>query len=110
MRFNLQRVAARDARGAVWQGTYWPTSSRLPVTEGSLERWLTERYCLYVVRDGRVLRGDIHHPPWPLQPGAAETDENTMAAPLGIELRGEPRLHFAARQDTLFWALTEAGG
>src|SRR5215204_7511450 len=31
VRFNLQRVAARDARGAVWQGTYWPTSSRLPV-------------------------------------------------------------------------------
>ena len=80
------------------------------IKEGSLERWLSERYCLYVVRDGCVLRGDIHHRPWPLQLAEAEIEENTMAAPLDIELRGEPRLHFAARQDTLFWALAEVMG
>jgi uncharacterized protein YqjF (DUF2071 family) len=110
VRFDLGRVTASEARPAVWRGTYWPTGPRLSVTDVSLERWLTERYCLYVVRDGRVLRGDIHHPPWPLQPSAAEIDENTIAAPLGIELGGEPRLHFAARQDTLFWALEEVAG
>jgi hypothetical protein len=52
---------------------------------------------------GRILRADIHHPPWPLQPAAAEIDLNTMTAPLGIELEGEPLLHFSARQDTLIW-------
>lgn len=110
VRFNLERVASGDSARAVWRGAYWATGSRLPVAEGSLERWLTERYCLYIVRNGRVRRGDIHHRPWRLQPGAAQIDENTMARPLGLELRGEPRLHFAARQDTLFWGLTEAGG
>ena len=35
---------------------------------GSLERWLTERYCLYTAVPGKgVYRGDIHHLPWPLQ-------------------------------------------
>ena len=110
VRFDLERSAAGDARPAAWRATYRPTGPRLPITEGSLERWLTERYCLYVVRDGRVLRGDIHHRPWPLHPALAEIEENTMTAPLGIELRGAPRLHFSARQDTLFWALADVGG
>ena len=106
--FGLERSAS-GVRLA-WRVIYRPTSPRLPIKEGSLERWLSERYCLYVVRDGCVLRGDIHHRPWPLQLAEAEIEENTMAAPLDIELRGEPRLHFAARQDTLFWALAEVMG
>jgi hypothetical protein len=50
-----------------------------------------------------VLRGDIHHPPWALQPAEATFVHNTMTLPLGIELEGEPVLHFARRQDVVFW-------
>lgn len=90
-------------------GTYEPAGTRLPVQEGSLERWLAERYCLYVVdEDGRPLRADIHHPPWPLEPAGASIERNTMASPLGIELDGEPLVHYSARQDTLIWALAPA--
>jgi len=105
--FDLERTVAGATRPPAWRGAYGPTGPRLPIVDGSLERWLSERYCLYVVRDGRVLRGDIHHRAWPLQPAHAELDETTMAAPLGLELRGDPRLHFAARQDTVFWALAD---
>jgi len=31
-----------------------------------LDKWLTERYCLYLERAGAVLRYDIQHRPWPL--------------------------------------------
>jgi hypothetical protein len=31
-----------------------------------------------------------------------------MADPLGIDLDGEPLLHFSARQDTLLWSLRPA--
>src|SRR5262245_62056505 len=39
---------------------------------GSLEHFLTERYCLYT-EDRRKRRRslEIHHPPWPLQPASA---------------------------------------
>jgi uncharacterized protein len=57
---------------------------------------------------GRVLRGDIHHPPWPLQPAHAELELNEMAGPLNLKLDGEPLLHYSARQDTLIWPLTAA--
>jgi uncharacterized protein len=87
---------------------YGPTGPRLPVEDGSLERWLAERYCLYVVERGRALRADIHHPPWPLQPAEATIELNTMARPLGLELDSDPLLHYSARQDTLIWALEAA--
>jgi hypothetical protein len=75
-------------------------------TAGSVEHWLTERYCLYTADDhGRVLRADIHHPPWPVQPAWADIAENTMAAPYGFGLGGDPLLHFARRQDVLIWSL-----
>jgi uncharacterized protein YqjF (DUF2071 family) len=85
---------------------YRPGGAR---ADDPLGRWLAERYCLYVVDErGRVLRGDIHHPPWPLQPAEAELELNQMAQPLAIELEGEPLLHYSARQDTLIWALSTA--
>jgi uncharacterized protein len=92
-----------------FRARYGPSGPRLPVADGSLERWLAERYCLYVLDDrGRALRGEIHHPPWPLQPADATIDLNTMAAPLGLELSSEPLLHYSSRQDVLIWALEEA--
>jgi uncharacterized protein len=88
---------------------YRPTGPRLPVEDGSLERWLAERYCLYVVDErGRALRADIHHPPWPLQPAEATIEPNTMARPLGLDLDSDPLLHYSARQDTLIWPLEAA--
>ena len=88
---------------------YNPTGPRLPVDDGSLERWLAERYRLYVVDErGRVLRADIHHPPWPLQPAEATIELNTMARPLGLELDSDPLLHYSSRQDTLIWPLEAA--
>jgi uncharacterized protein YqjF (DUF2071 family) len=78
---------------------------------GTLDHFLTERYCLYTLDDGHVIhRGEIHHPPWPLQQASAEFELNTMTAPYGIELPADrPLLHFSARQDVVIWALERLG-
>lgn len=57
---------------------------------GSLEAFLTERYCLYTVRRGRILRGEIHHEPWSLRPASWDVETRDMARLAGLELRGEP--------------------
>jgi uncharacterized protein YqjF (DUF2071 family) len=105
IRYDSDRL---DGSGpsAGFRARYRPSGPR---TDDPLGRWLAERYCLYVVDEHRrVLRGEIHHPPWPLQPAQAEFEHNGMAGPLGIELRGEALLHYSARQDTLIWALAPA--
>ncbi len=74
-----------------------------------MDYWLTERYCLYTLDErGTVLRGEIHHPPWPLRRGAAKLGPNTMTAPFGIPLDDGVVLHYSERQDVLIWPLTEA--
>ena len=100
------RSRARAATGAL-RVTYEPTGPASFPARGTLEHFLTERYCLYTLaRRGRLRRADIHHRPWPLQPARAEVAENTMTERLGIRLpRQEPLLHYAARQDVLVWPL-----
>jgi uncharacterized protein YqjF (DUF2071 family) len=76
---------------------------------GTLEHFLTERYCLYTVNDeGEVLRGDIDHEDWRLQPAGAELRRNTMGDQIGVRLEGEPLLHYSAEKDVLFWPLRPA--
>jgi uncharacterized protein len=95
-----------DERGhaARFEGRYGPIGPPVAARPGSLEYFLTERYCLYTLDEGaKPLRADIHHPPWPLQPAEAEIAVNTMAPP-GFALPEQPPLlHFAARQDVLLW-------
>jgi uncharacterized protein YqjF (DUF2071 family) len=106
--YDLLRTSG-DGPPAYFVARYGPRGPELPVRDGSLERWLAERYCLYTLDDEqRVHRGDIHHPPWPLHEAWAEIETNTMAMPLGIDLEGEPVLHFSSRQDVVIWPLQRA--
>lgn len=84
---------------------YRPTGPAFEAEPGSLEHFLVERYCLYTVDERGVRRGQIHHPPWLIQPARAEIDQNTMAQPLGLDLDGQPLLHLARTQDVVFWLL-----
>ena len=95
---------------AAFDARYRATGPRFRAAPGTLEHWLTERYCLYTLDDRqRVLRGDIQHPPWPLQRAEAEIDVNTMTAEIAITVDDEaPLLHYARRQDVVFWSLRPA--
>ena len=108
VRYQSRRLD-RSGPPAELRARYRPAGPRLPIDDGSLERWLAERYCLYVVDERkRALRADIHHSPWPLQRADAIIERNTMAAPFGLELDSEPLLHYSVRQDKLIWPLEAA--
>jgi uncharacterized protein len=104
-----RRRDSEAAAPATFEGSYRPTGPVFHARPGTLEHWLTERYCLYTLDDQqRVLRGEIHHPPWPLQPARADIRHNTMGGQIGLELGESPRLHYSARQDVIFWGLEAA--
>jgi uncharacterized protein YqjF (DUF2071 family) len=91
--------------GAAFQGEYRPAGDVRLARPGTLEYWLTERYCFLTLdRSGRVIRGDVDHPPWPLQPAEASVAVNTMTKPFGIDLAGvDPLLHFARKIEVVVW-------
>lgn len=100
------------APAAALHARYRPIAPVQRAERGSLEEWLTERYCMYPVDGrGRIYRGEIHHEPWPLQRAAAEITACTMSAPIHVPLAGPPPLlHFVRRIDVVVWPLERLGG
>ncbi len=74
---------------------------------GTIEHWLTSRYCLYAANSsGDVFRGDIDHAPWQLRDAQAITNLNSMTDGIGLELPDDsPLLHFSDRTDVVAWSL-----
>jgi hypothetical protein len=106
VRYTSQRTDGR-AQPTALKALYRPTGSVYLSRSGTLEHWLTERYCLYAADPkGQLYRGEIHHLPWPLQPAEAQFDLNTLALPIGLALNSAPAyLHFVKRIDVVAWAI-----
>jgi uncharacterized protein len=118
--YLAEMQAARNANGVAYDcrrdaspaarlsATYRSVGAPFQAVSGSLEHFLTERYCLYNLdHSGLPYRLEIHHPPWPLQPAEAEFACNTMADAAGVSLPSTPPiLHFAQRQDMVAWLPT----
>ena len=96
--------------GASFEARYRPKGESFEAQPGTLEHFLTERYCLYAAAGERIYRGEIHHPEWQLQPAEAEFTTNSMGEAAGLTLPARmPLLHFAKRQDMVAWAPDRLG-
>lgn len=106
----LHYLSQRTHSGAPpsrFEARYRPTGPVYASTPDTLEHWLTERYCLYAVRnDGSIWRGDIHHIPWPLQAAEAELIHTDLCQGHNIPRADTaPLLHFCRRIDTVVWLI-----
>jgi uncharacterized protein YqjF (DUF2071 family) len=104
----VEYMSRRHGAGehAAFSATCEPLGTSFTPTNGSLEHFLTERYCLYnLSRRGAPYRLDIHHPPWSLQRAKARIAINTVASAAGFALPDGPQLlHYSRRQDMVAWA------
>jgi uncharacterized protein YqjF (DUF2071 family) len=84
-----------------------PTRRLAEAHPGSLEHFLTERYCLFTRdRDGHPMRANIHHVPWPLEEAEADIQRNDLADAIGIRLPNTPPvLHYSRRLAVYVWQL-----
>lgn len=106
VRYRSDRLDRRGA-SAAFEAWYRPASPVFRSMPGTLDSWLTERYCLYAADAGGALyRGEIQHVPWPLQRAEGQVTVNTMAQASGVALPDTPPvLHYAERIDVLTWYL-----
>lgn len=87
----------RDGSGAMFSARYRPNGDFLSATPGSFEHWSAERYCLYSNKSDRLLRLEVHHEPWKLQPAQVEVRKDTMCDVLGISSEQDSiRCYFSA--------------
>lgn len=103
-----ERVRANDRiPPGTFAARYRPVGPAYEAAPGSLDAWLTDRYCLYAAnRKGRLWRCDIDHAPWPLQPAEAEVERNTMTEQIRLALpETKPLLHFSRYLEVIAWGL-----
>jgi uncharacterized protein YqjF (DUF2071 family) len=103
------RVSYRSRRAngpaAEFDVEYAPEGSLFEPQPGTLEYFLTERYCLYTQDSAaNSYRVEIQHRPWQLQAAGARIRINTMADAANVRLPSiAPLFHFARRQDVFTW-------
>jgi uncharacterized protein YqjF (DUF2071 family) len=93
-----------DRGGLVFSVGFRPRGDAFAPEPGTLEHFLTERYCIYTADGGRLYRTQIHHPRWCLRHAEAAIGRNTIS-PVAVEQ--EPRALHADSQDLLVWPLEE---
>jgi uncharacterized protein YqjF (DUF2071 family) len=94
---------------ARWRADYQPMGGVHIATPGTLDHFLTERYCLYTRWHAQLYRADIHHLPWPLQHASTTINENSIAQAVGITLDRPSQpdvLAYASELHVLIWSLT----
>jgi uncharacterized protein YqjF (DUF2071 family) len=106
--YRSQRTHPASPR-ALFHASYRGTGESFHPRSGSLEHFLTERYCLYAqAPNGKFFRGEIHHTPWSLQLAEALIPENFVASSQGFALGKPDLLHFSKRQEVLVWSPVRA--
>lgn len=88
--------------------SYKPISKPYLAPPGSLEHWLTERYCLFAVNNQNTYRVNIAHSSWPLQRAEAEIRKNTMGDSMSLDLSSsEPIIQFSKKLEVFIYPLTK---
>jgi uncharacterized protein YqjF (DUF2071 family) len=102
--YHSLRTDSRALPGE-FRASYQASSDVFQSVPGTIEHWLTERYCLYSLdRKGHIYRGEINHMQWPLQLAKADIQMNTLTSSFGIQLPNcNPILHFAKKLDVQIW-------
>ncbi|WP_254832941.1 YqjF family protein [Haloglomus salinum] len=107
----VESVSLRSRRSqagqpaAAFATDYAPDGAAEPVEPGSLAEFCIERRgwftdagqpSPYLARAGPGVRvGEIDRDPWQVAPATADVTTNSLGRPLGLDLSGEPHLHYS---------------
>ena len=97
-----------SGRPAEFEGSWETGAGPAEAEPGSLEFFLTERYCLYAADGEKLYRARIHHRPWPLREVTLRSHRSTMVEAAGLgRTSGEPLVHHGGPVDVEVWPLEE---
>ncbi|WP_423800590.1 YqjF family protein [Neobacillus sp. SAB-20_R2A] len=102
--YNSVRKDRKSTSPVGFDGKFSASSEVYFAECGTLDHWLTERYCLYSVdAKGNIFCGEIDHAPWPLHRAEADICQNTLVSPFKFDLpKMAPFLHFSPGVDSIF--------
>ena len=104
--YRSQRTHRKEPP-ALFDATYEPCGAPFRASPGTLEYWLSARFCLYSAdKRGNLYRGEIDHPPWTLRQAKCDIAANSMGESLRLDLNASPHLLYAAPIKVRAWWAT----
>jgi uncharacterized protein YqjF (DUF2071 family) len=88
-----------------FKAQYRPLGKPYESEKGSIEEFLVERYCLFVVKDGIVGTCDIDHKKWALYKADLKIEKNSFLDNLNLKIQDEPIVHYSESMDVKVWPL-----
>ena len=106
--YQLQRT---DEPAANFSAAWTIGSPLPPTTPGTLDFFLTERYCLYSAHNDKLYRSRIFHEQWSLRSATLNHVSSSMIESHGLPTRsGDPLIHYAEEISVDIWALKRVAG
>jgi uncharacterized protein YqjF (DUF2071 family) len=97
IRYESIRDGAPEPRLSVHYAVGSPLG---PAAPGTLEHFLCERYLLFVDRRGTLLRGQVHHTPYPVQRAEVIDLHDDLVVAAGLPRPAHaPLVHWASGVD-----------
>jgi hypothetical protein len=105
--YRLRR-AKRNSSEAAFDAS-WTMGDFQPYSHpGSLEFFLTERYCFYSAFKQKLYRSRVFHPPWPLQEARLRSYASTMIQSHELPAPNDaPLVHYSEAVKVDIWPLSE---
>lgn len=84
---------------------YKAISAPFHTQKGTLDHWLTERYCFYTINKlGHIKRCEISHEQWPIQHAEVDIIHNSLPIMNDVDkLEQPPLIHYSTGLDVRIW-------
>ena len=107
VRFRSHRRHVGADVTATFEASYRPTGPARPTEDGSIERFLCERYAMYGSHpDGTLVRGDIRHAPWLLRDVELELPDHGVVRAAGLPIDRPPdHVAYSDATDNVVWPM-----
>ncbi len=94
----------KSNRQVVFEATFRPSEKTRVAEEGSLTKWLADRYFLFSECGKSIFEGPIHHRAWRVAEVDVELKQNQMLPTMVNDaILGEPYCFYAYQKRALFW-------
>ena len=92
--FSSKRITNHDADSEVIV-KYQPQADKVHHTKETLSYWLTERYCFWMIRGHKIVKGPLTHESWTLSHVHLDLDKSIMPFVPQQYLKNNPISHYA---------------
>lgn len=93
--FESKRIEKGNSSLGI-SANYQPSTTVIPNDNNTLSYWLTERYCFWMIKGNKIIKGPLSHAPWKLQAVTVDLNMSELVPFISAPYsKTDPLVHYA---------------